>query len=81
MKASYSFFGQVHNSGDGEHRVTIDRDLKIRVDGGAKEVHGQVVEFLREVSKEFKKDPPQTGGEFNCVLRRAARKIGTEGKR
>ena len=76
MGKSFFFFGNVHGPDEGQRRITIDRERGIRVDGGGKEDHEQVVELTREVSKEFEKDPPQTPGEFNLIVLDAAKKVG-----
>lgn len=76
MGKSFYFFGQVHGPDDGQRRITIDNDRGIRIEGGGKEEHEQVVELTREVAHEFKKDPPQTPGEFNLIVLDAAKKVG-----
>ena len=76
MSKSFFFFGRVFGPDDGHRRITIDKSRGIRVDGGSKEDHEQAVELTREVSREVEKDPPQTQGELNCIVRDVAKKVG-----
>lgn len=72
------FIAGLVGGGDGEVRVTKGENFV--VGGGAKERHEQAVDFVTEVDKEFRKDPPQTPGELRMIVRDAAKKAGLESK-
>lgn len=71
--AKYFLFGKVFSE-EKEKRITVGPGY--RVDGGNKPVHEKMVEIVHEVSKECKKDPPQTEGELRMIVRDAVKKIG-----
>lgn len=78
-KKTYCFIQGIAFSKDGERRVTVGENF--RVDGGTQEHHEQLVELTQEVSKECKKDAPQTQGEFNMIVRDSMKKVGLAKRR
>ena len=60
--------------GDGHVRVT--KSERFVVQGGTRESHEQAAEFVGEIDREYAKDPPQTDGERNMIVRQAAKKTG-----
>lgn len=59
-----------------EGQVRITRSERYVVGGGTKETHEQAVEFVHEVDREMKRNPPETPGELRMIVRDAARKVG-----
>jgi hypothetical protein len=45
------------------------------VAGGSKAIHEKQVEIVQEISKEFRKDPPQTEGEARMILLDVVKKV------
>ena len=74
MKRPKHFILGVVAKGDDHVRVT--RAERYVVQGGTKESHEQVAEFVGEIDKEYTKDPPQTDGERRLIIQEAARKTG-----
>jgi hypothetical protein len=74
MSKSYFFFGFVPTHPEDKKRVSATRDYKVQ--GGSKERHEKTVEIVQEISKEFKKDPPQTPGEERMILLDVVKRIG-----
>ena len=74
MRRSKHFILGVVSKGDDHVRVT--RGERYAVQGGTKETHEQVADFVAEIDKEYVKDPPQTDGERRMIVREAARKTG-----
>lgn len=63
---------------DHDGHVRITRGERYVVAGGDKDRHEQTAEFVAEVDREFRKDPPQTPGEARMIVREAAKKKGLE---
>jgi hypothetical protein len=74
MAKSYFFLGFVRTHPEDEKRTTSGRDY--RVHGGSKEEHERTVELVNGISKEFRRDPPQTPGEARMILMEATKKFG-----
>ena len=60
----------------GDDHVRVTRSERYLVQGGTRESHEQVAEFVAEVDREYVKDPPQTDGERRIIISDAARKTG-----
>jgi hypothetical protein len=71
--ARYFFFGAIPTHPEDEPRVSQGQDYAVA--GGSKDTHEKVVEIVREVRREFRKDPPQTPGEARMILLEAARRF------
>lgn len=74
MGKSYFFLGAVRTHPEDETRVSSGKDYAVC--GGSKAEHEKAVEIVQEVSKEFRKDPPQTPGESRMILLDVLKKIG-----
>lgn len=59
-----------------EGHVRVTRSERTVVAGGTKETHERAVEFVHEVDRELKRNPPETPGELRMIVRDAAKKIG-----
>jgi len=68
----YFFFGRV-TAPAAEKRVTVGADWHVQ--GGEKEDHQKAVEIVHEISREFKKDPPQTPGEARMIMLEVTKKV------
>lgn len=71
---TFCFLHGIAFSSDGQKRVTVGEGY--RVDGGTEEHHEQLADLTAEVSKEVRKDPPQTQGELRMVVIDAMKKTG-----
>jgi hypothetical protein len=67
------FVGRVF-SGDGQTRITKGADYV--VGGGTAEHHEKAVALTEEVSRQFRRDQPETPSEVRMILRDAAKKVG-----
>jgi hypothetical protein len=74
MGKSYFFLGLAPTHPEDELRASGGPDY--RVLGGSKERHERTVALVQEVSRECRKDPPQTEGEIRMILAEAAKRIG-----
>ena len=74
MSKSYFFFGSVQTHPEDKVRISSGSDFSVC--GGSKVEHEKVVEIVQEISKEFRKDPPQTPGESRMILQDVLKKIG-----
>lgn len=59
-----------------EDEVRVSRSADYGVCGGSKERHEKAVAIVDQVSRECKKDPPQTQGEMRMIVAEAVKKIG-----
>lgn len=75
MGKTYFFLGSVRTHPEDKIRVSMGDDY--RVAGGSRDEHEKAVEIVQEVSKEFKKDPPQTPGEERMILLDVIKKVGS----
>jgi len=73
MAKSYFFLGAVRTHPEDETRVSKGKDYHVQ--GGSKAEHEKAVEIVQEVSREFRKDPPQTPGEERMILLDVMKKI------
>lgn len=73
MSKSYFFFGLVQTHPEDEVRASTGEDFQVQ--GGSKEIHDKTVEMVQEISKEFRKDPPQTEGEERIIVLDIVRKF------
>lgn len=73
MARSYFVVGFGGCPGNGEKRVTQGEDFAVA--GGCKETHELMVQITEGVAKEVKKDPPQTQGEANMIVRDVIKKV------
>jgi len=70
---SFFFLGLAPSRRDEQYVTKGDNYL---VHGGtSKEDHQRMAEITHEVSKECKKDAPQTQGEFNMIVQDAIKKV------
>ena len=74
MGKSYFFLGLAPTHPEDEVRVSDGPDY--RVAGGSKERHEKAIALVHEISRECRKDPPQTDGELRMIITDAAKKIG-----
>lgn len=74
MTKSFFFLGLLPTHPEDRCRVSSGRDHQVR--GGSKERHEQAAETCRELSKEFRKDPPQTPGEARMIMLDVVKRIG-----
>lgn len=72
MGTSYFFFGSVRTHPEDKKRVSVGDDY--RVQGGSKAEHEKTVEVVEKLSREFRKDPPQTPGEARMILTEVLKK-------
>lgn len=75
MGKNYFFFGVAPVRHPEDVRVTRGPDY-IAAGGMSKEDHQRMAEITHEVSRECKKDAPQTEGEFRMIVRDAVKKVG-----
>jgi uncharacterized protein YpuA (DUF1002 family) len=73
MSKSYFFFGQVRTHPEDDVRISRGKDYQVQ--GGSKAAHEKAVEVVQEISKEFKKDPPQTPGETRMILQEVVKRV------
>ena len=66
MGKSYFFLGLVRSHPEDVGRTS--RGGGYHVQGGSKEKHEKTVEMCQELTKEFRKDPPQTPGEERMIM-------------
>jgi hypothetical protein len=66
MAKTYFFLGSVRTHPEDEMRISNGKDYAVA--GGSKAEHEKAVEIVQEVSKEFRKDPPQTPGEERMIM-------------
>jgi uncharacterized protein YpuA (DUF1002 family) len=74
MGKTYFFLGAVRTHPEDEIRMSREKDYQVA--GGSKADHEKAVEIVQEVSKEFRKDPPQTPGEERMIMLDVLKKIG-----
>lgn len=74
MTKSFFFLGLIPTHPEDERRITSGADH--HVEGGSKERHEKAVETCRELSNEFRKDPPQTPGEARMIMMDVVKRIG-----
>jgi len=70
----YFFFGSAPFR-QSERHITKGSDYIVH-GGLSKADHERTVEITEEVSKECRKDPPQTSGEFRMIVNDAVKKVG-----
>lgn len=73
MGKSYFIFGFAPTHPEDKPRVSAGDDYQVA--GGSKEIHQKQVEIAQEISKEFRKDPPQTDGEARMILLDVVKKV------
>jgi hypothetical protein len=73
----FFFFGSMAHHPEDPCRVTSGKNYEVH--GGSKEEHEKLVDLVENVSGEVQKDPPQTPGEFNMIVRDAVKKVGLDG--
>jgi len=66
MGKTYFFLGLVRSHPEDVGRASKGGDFHVQ--GGSKEKHEKAVEICQELSKEFRKDPPQTPGEERMIM-------------
>lgn len=75
MAKSFFFFGLAPIRHPEDCRITSGPGY-VAAGGMSKEDHERMAEVTREISKECKKDAPQTQGEFRMIVRDAVKKVG-----
>jgi hypothetical protein len=73
MGKSYFIFGFAPTHPEDQSRVSAGDDY--HVSGGSKAIHEKQVEIAQEISREFRKDPPQTDGEARMILLDVVKKV------
>lgn len=74
MGKSYFIFGFAPTHPEDATRVTAGAGY--RVQGGSKARHEKTVAIVQEISKEFRKDAPQTPGEERMIMLDVLKKMG-----
>lgn len=73
MGKTYFFLGLVRSHPEDVGRASKGGDYHVQ--GGSKENHEKAVEMCQALSKEFRKDPPQTPGEERMILQEVTKKF------
>lgn len=66
MGKTYFFLGLIRSHPEDTERASRGGDYHVQ--GGSKEKHEKTVELCNDLSKEFRKDPPQTPGEERMIM-------------
>ena len=73
MSKSYFIFGIVKTHPEDDIRMSQGPGYQVA--GGSKASHEKATEIVREVSEEFRKDPPQTPGETRMILEEVVKRV------